>query len=192
MTCNRRFAGTPALLLLLAALPLGGCWAPGGTHGFVRESDTFESTVDMPQTVTLIDRRTGETLWSYDVPVDMQLSLKFSEDANKEVDPAFPDLMKWDIWERGTMFGNPANQLPAPNKASRFLDVKLRKRPELPETMRVKATPATAPVAPAPAPAPAAAPAAAKPATPAAAPAAKPVVPDDDTKGMIGEPKKTP
>ncbi len=128
------------------SLVLGGCWTPGGTRGWSPDSYTYESFSYAPQTVTVKDVRTGETLWTYDIPVGMQLSFKFHKDARSDIDPNFPDLMKWDVWEVGTRFGQPRNELAVPGARDRMVDVTVRKSPELPETMRVNsgATPVPA------------------------------------------------
>jgi hypothetical protein len=135
-------------VLALSAMSavLGGCWTPGGTRGWSPDSYTYESFSYAPQTVTVKDVRTGETLWTYDIPVGMQLSFKFHPGARKDIDPNFPDLMKWDVWEVGTRFGQPRNELAVPGARDRLVDVTVRKSPELPETMRVNsgATPAPA------------------------------------------------
>lgn len=145
-----RVRGVVGVMALSAmSLVLGGCWTPGGTRGWSPDSYTYESFSYAPQTVTVKDVRTGETLWTYDIPVGMQLSFKFHKDARKDTDPNFPDLMKWDVWETGTRFGQPRNELAVPGARDRLVDVTVRKSPELPETMRVNsgvtATPAPAP-----------------------------------------------
>lgn len=125
------------MALSAMSLVLGGCWTPGGTRGWSPDSYTYESFSYAPQTVTVKDVRTGETLWTYDIPVGMQLSFKFHKDARSDIDPNFPDLMKWDVWEVGTRFGQPRNELAVPGARDRLVDVTVRKSPELPETMRV-------------------------------------------------------
>lgn len=134
----RGVRGVVGVMVLGAmSLVLGGCWTPGGTRGWSPDSYTYESFSYAPQTVTVKDVRTGETLWTYDIPVGMQLSFKFHPGARKDIDPNFPDLMKWDVWEVGTRFGQPRNELAVPGARDRMVDVSIRKGPELPETMRV-------------------------------------------------------
>lgn len=133
-------------LCLCGSLALGGCWSPGGTRGWSPNSYTYESSSMIPQTVSLKDTRTGETLFSYDIPVGRQLVIKFHKDHTPE-DAAYPDLMKWDDWEIGTRFGMPDKELAVPPASARMLEVSVRKSPEMPEAMRA-GTAATTPASP--------------------------------------------
>lgn len=92
---------------------------------------TYVSRPYQPQTVSLIDTRTEEVLWSVDVPVGKQLSLEFLDGRGNESGP-MPDLMKWDILETGTGRSGLANGLPVPPPESRRVDVSLRATPEFP------------------------------------------------------------
>ncbi|CAN5835547.1 hypothetical protein BH11PLA1_BH11PLA1_22420 [soil metagenome] len=136
-TLNTTRRLTVTTLLLAAALSLPGCWTPGGTRGYLSDTYTYESTPDMPQTVTVIDRRTNEALWSYDVPVDMELVMRFTPSVNTD-DASLPDVLKWDVWKRGTKFGFPRNSVAMPDSSARLIDVKLRKSPELPESVKAR------------------------------------------------------
>ncbi len=124
---------------LTVAFTLGGCWSPGGTRGWSPDSYTIESSSMIPQTWSLKDTRTGETLFSYDIPVGRQLVVKFHKNHTPE-DAAYPDLMKWDDWEIGTRFGSPEKELAVPPASARLIEVSVRKSPELPEAMRTGAT----------------------------------------------------
>lgn len=131
---NRSMTRITTATLVLGGALLGGCWGVGGTRGWVPDSYTYESTPDMPYTVSIVDARTGETLWSLDVPVEQQLSFNFVKGDNQDL--AYPDKMSWDVWEMGTRWGNPKNELAVPAAHSRIIDAKLRKAPELPPHMR--------------------------------------------------------
>ncbi|MBX9735597.1 MAG: hypothetical protein K2X32_01610 [Phycisphaerales bacterium] len=134
-------------LALCATAGLAGCWSPGGSRGWVKDSYTYESSSMVPQTVSVKDTRTGETLFSYDIPVGRQLVVRFFADHTPE-DAAFPDLMKWDDWEIGTRFGSPSKELAVPPASGRMLEVSVRKSPEMPEAMRAGASASATPAAP--------------------------------------------
>lgn len=134
MTTRRavRFA-VPALSL--AALSLGalaGCYSPGGPGYSGLAPLTYHSTEMSPKTVSLIDKRTGETVWSVDVPVNQQLVIRFRENMNEG--SFMPDTMLWRVMEKGRWTGNLDNEIPAPPRYARRVDMTLRSRPELPES----------------------------------------------------------
>ncbi len=131
-------------LALCATAGLSGCWSPGGSRGWVKDAYTYESSSMIPQTVTVKDTRTGETLFSYDIPVGRQLVVRFFADHTPD-DAAFPDLMMWDDWEIGTRFGSPSKELAVPPASGRMLEVSVRKSPEMPEAMRAGASTAATP-----------------------------------------------
>ncbi|MFG0326283.1 MAG: hypothetical protein ACF8SC_03320 [Phycisphaerales bacterium JB037] len=101
----------------------------GGLASF--DAYTYVSRPYQPQTVSLIDTRTDEVLWSVDVPVGKQLSMEFLGGKGNETGP-MPDLMKWDILDAGTGRSGLANGLPVPPPESRRVDVSLRATPEFP------------------------------------------------------------
>lgn len=132
--------------LILAAM-VGGLWAapgcgvayrpyydPGGSGASIDEF-TYWSEPHMPQTVELIDLRTGETLFAVDIPPRQQLVVKFVKN-HSEKDSWMPDLMKWELMPRGTKRGKLDNSIPVPPSFSRRLDVSLRETPEMPDAPR--------------------------------------------------------
>ena len=132
---NLGMFGGFALCLVPAA-----CWSgytPGGYSASGTPS-TYESTQHMPQTVTLVDTTTQETIWSMEVPVGQQLVVDFAEDHVKD-NPARPALMKWRLMERGGS-GSLSNSIPAPAPAARRLDVS-RTRTSTPAPAPAPATP---------------------------------------------------
>lgn len=130
---------------LLAAL-VGGLWIvpgctgyrhaydPGGS-GASRDMFTYWSEPHMPQTVELIDLRTGETLFAVDIPPRQQLVVKFKKN-HSEKDAWMPDIMKWDLMPRGDKYSKLDNSMPVPPSFSRRLDVSLRDIPEMPDAPR--------------------------------------------------------
>lgn len=115
--------------LLLGAAWLSGCHAPGGTmHSDDRF--TYVSTAWQPWTVSLVDTRTGEALWSVDVPVGQQLGLGFIRGAGPNMYK--PDLMQWGLMEAGQMIGTRDNQLPVPPYSARRIESSIRATPEMP------------------------------------------------------------
>ncbi len=128
-----------ALMLSASALGslMGGCWTPGGNQ-MSTDSYTYFSTTYMPQTVTVIDTRTDQPVFSVDIPVGKELVMRFFEDggtklASGEASSLYPDSMKWDIWPLGREFGNPTQSLDVPPFHARRVDVTLRDTPETPK-----------------------------------------------------------
>ncbi len=120
---------------VMAAVVLGalcatgaGCWYPGGS-GFSTKSYTYESTEYSPKSVTLIDTRTSQAIWTYDVPVGRKLVFKIypgAEDGNY----LYPDLMKWDVWEIDRHYGDPMQRFLVPPENALKVDWRLRPVPE--------------------------------------------------------------
>jgi hypothetical protein len=117
--------------LLLGVVALGavpaGCYYPGGPL-MSADRYTYESTPWQPWTVTLTDTRTGEAVWSVDVPVDQQVVLSFSQGTGPN--EYKPDEIVWELMPRGQRFGARNNRLPCPPSGARRLDATLRPTPE--------------------------------------------------------------
>ena len=110
----RRVCGC-ALLVLGLASP--GCYLPGG-NGFSNDTHTFQSTSWNPVTVSLKDTRTGQDIWSVDVPVGKQLVMHFRDGDGVE-GSGMPDVMEWEIMDNGEMFGQLNNTIPVPPASNR-------------------------------------------------------------------------
>ena len=86
---------------------------------------TYESTAYSPKTITVIDIRTDETVWSYEVPVGSELRVNFSRDRilygdNKPT--ATMTYVEYPSGERG--------EIDVPAQADRRIDMDLRDGPE--------------------------------------------------------------
>lgn len=159
---------------LLGAFLTAGC-VPGYHAGgslASRDLFTYPSEPNWPQTVKLVDHRTGAVLWSVDIPVGQQLVVRFYEDQTD--DPQFPAMMRWELMPLGKKFGQLDNAMPVPSRLSRRLDTYVR--PYEPEGGYTGD--ASSP-APASAPKPAAEPPAAEPAAPTEPPAPELDLPSD-------------
>ncbi len=129
-------AGKRTLAALIAGalgLALGGCYGPGGP-GWSADQHTYESTSTMPWTVDLYDTRTGETFWTYEVPVGRQLVIRFLAGQGTD-DAQTPDKMQWGEMDIGDRFGKLESSTPVPPAWARLLEPRLRPTPELPPEM---------------------------------------------------------
>lgn len=119
-------------LATIALTPLGGCnpYKPGGS-GQSADTFTYISDAFSPKTVSLIDTRTGETVWSYEVPVARQLTIRFYKTYKEQADPNNPDLMRWEELKPGTEYGSLRNSMNVPPAEARRIDLTVRSIPEL-------------------------------------------------------------
>ncbi len=113
----------------IGAAGLSGCYTEGGPG---RSADTFTyiSRSWQPWTIGLVDTRTGEEMWSVDVPVGQQLVVRFLR--GKDRAAMFPDSMDWDLMKAGRRYGTLEHSLPVPGGDVRLLKPTLRPAPELP------------------------------------------------------------
>lgn len=118
-------------LLAAIALATPGCFYSQGGSGASRDTHTFDSSSHFPKTVSLIDTRTDETIWSMEIPVGKRLVVRFVPD--KTEDPYRPDQMRWEIMTQDTFFGTLDNAMPVPDATCRLLKMELRETPEMPE-----------------------------------------------------------
>lgn len=129
---RRVVSGIASVSLVAAALTLAGCnvYRPGGS---LRSNDTYTYIADehYPVTVTLMDTRVNEPVWTADVPVGKQLTIRFHE-AQYPDNPANPDAMRWRFFDRPTRAGELGSVMAVPNKWARRIDVSIRKSPEYP------------------------------------------------------------
>jgi hypothetical protein len=124
-----------SLTLAAAAVLTSGCYSEGGL-GWSEDQYVYISRVEQPWTVSLKDTRTGDEIWSVEVPVGKQLVVHFLPGAGAP--NAFtPDLMEWGLMEPGTETARLGNSLPVPPAEARLLAPTLRPVPEYsPEAAR--------------------------------------------------------
>ena len=138
---RRPLARNLAIAGAIAALPmlttLGGCWHNEGGPGYSNDSHTYISNAWRPWTVTLVDTRTGEAVWSVDIPVDQQLSIRFRKGDGPSDE--LPDMMDWGLMDAGKKYGHRKNRLPVPGPDARLLKPTLRPTPEMPGAILTKA-----------------------------------------------------
>ncbi len=172
-----RIVGTLGLLVAVTACEGVPGHYPGGTIASI-DKYVYPSTTELPQTVSVIDTRSGAVVWSKDIPVGQQLVVRFYADKNE--DPSNPDRMDWQLMPNGQTFGTVNNQAFVPAESWRRIDTSFRARGELPPvadaaTPPAMSEPVAAPVAPPPPAEPAPDP------EPAAAPESAPPVDIPDT-----------
>lgn len=112
---------------------LAGCttFKPGGSE-WSDDAHTWYSTPQQPTTVSVMDTRTGQALWTYEVPVNRQLSIQFFKNVAPD-NLNTPDEMRWDDLAIGTVFASLQNTLPVPNDQGRRIEWVVRARPEFPK-----------------------------------------------------------
>lgn len=153
---NRSFPRLAVPAALAVAVSMAGCmympgYRPGGSQAS-RDQFTYASTVDNPQTVTLMNSVTNQRLWSIDVPIGKQLVIWFY-DEQKTGDPQNPSVMRWEIMNLGHLGGDLDNAMPVPAAGVRMVRVDRRPSPlETPGQPSEPILPPTPPVLPPPEP----------------------------------------
>ena len=128
MCCGIRSFRLGVLVAALGAGAMaGGCYFPGGPL-YSADRYTYESTTWQPWSVTVTDTRTGEPVWSVDVPVDQQVVFSFSQGTGPN--EYKPDELVWELMPRGQRFGGRNNRIPCPPAFARRIDATLRPTPE--------------------------------------------------------------
>lgn len=131
---HNRFRKACAFSLLTAAsFAAVGCYSEGGL-GWSEDQHVYVSRPYQPWTVTLKDTRTGQELWSVEVPVGKQLVVHFLTGTGSP-GAYTPDTMEWAIMEEGVESDRLGNSMPVPPAISRRLDPVLRPTPEFPAGM---------------------------------------------------------
>lgn len=126
MKTTKTILGAAFLSALLSA---GGCsYMPGGNM-VSNDYFTYTSTAYQPKTLTLVDTRTGEVLWTNEIPVGQKVSVQFYENRS-EGDPDFPDVMRWQVADAENGYVVLRNQIAVPDQWSRRMDMTLREVPE--------------------------------------------------------------
>ena len=111
-------------------LVIGGCHSPGGGWmPYTGGSTTYQSTEIRPASVTLVDTRTDEVVFSMDVPAGKELTVQFF-DGEGDDSVYTPDLMRYYVFDLGTRTGKLQNAMSVPPAMARRLDVNYRSWPE--------------------------------------------------------------
>ena len=135
---------------ILVAVASTGCEGvpgnfPGGTHASI-DKFVYPSTTELPQTVAIVDTRTGETIWSKDIPVGRQLVIRFY--AEKSEDDANPDRMDWQLMQPRQGGATLSNHVYVPPANARRIETSFRARGEMPPVASTQPEPTPAPDAP--------------------------------------------
>lgn len=128
---TRVLAASLAVAALAATAAMQGCYRPGGTK-YSGGPETHWSTATAPRTITLYDTRTGEAIWTVDIPVGQQLVLGWSKGTGPN--EFYTDELVWGMMEIGRRGGKRDNRLPVPPNDSRRLEWVIRDAPELPSS----------------------------------------------------------
>jgi len=123
MTKRNALAATIWLSLATGASVMGGC--------STAETHSYPSTPHMPQTVSLINTATGETIWTCDIPVGKKLDIRFEKRADV-AEEQNTDTMTWSISGVATTATGRRNSLKVPPPSHRLLKVTERAAPEVP------------------------------------------------------------
>lgn len=119
-----------SLALMVGAAGCGSVFKAGGDT-FSNDHFTYESTTWSPKSVEVVDTRTGQTLWSLDVPVGQKVTMKFEEE-HGDRDPSFPDRMTWVVQRLDGDSWRGKKSMLVPGSGSRLVEVSLRPVPEMP------------------------------------------------------------
>ncbi|MBL8759920.1 MAG: hypothetical protein JNL50_01325 [Phycisphaerae bacterium] len=131
---RRVLAHSSCVALAAALLSLAGCatYTPGGS-GFSNDAYTYHSLPHEPKTITIVDTRTGERFWMYEIPAGRQLVVRFYEDQYR--DNAYtPAAMRWQEMPLGQKYGTLSNVMAVPDAGCRRVDLDVRPGPEMPTT----------------------------------------------------------
>ncbi len=106
-------------------------YTPGGNPFFngPDSAATYQSTVEFPKTVTIIDTRSGEQIFVMEIPVGKKLVIDFIEDEGDN-SVLTPDLMQWEVFPHDVSYGPLSSSITVPNRWSRRLDVTVRESSE--------------------------------------------------------------
>jgi rhodanese-related sulfurtransferase len=111
-------------LALLA--PTTGCYRPqGGLMPYTGAASTYISYETQQKSVQIIDVRSGDVVFSMDIPAGKQLTMDFVEDEGD--DPVLsPDLLRYEIFDAGKKTGKLHNVMSVPPAHSRRIEVQVR------------------------------------------------------------------
>jgi hypothetical protein len=121
--------------LLTAACGPTGVYRPyfdeGGSGASINEF-TYVSLPHQPKSVSVIDTRTQEVIFSMDIPVGQQLVMNFDDKKEAEAkDRYMPATMRWALMPAGNRYGSLSNRLSVPAASSRLVEWDIRPGPEV-------------------------------------------------------------
>jgi hypothetical protein len=114
--------------LAATAVGVGGCHREGPWPGASLDEFTYISRPWEPKTITVVDTRTNESVWSVDIPVGQELVVGFSKGTGPN--EYTPDEIVWGLMPAGQQFGQRHNRMPCPPSSARRLDMAIRAVPE--------------------------------------------------------------
>ncbi len=119
-----------ALFAVACAPALPGCHSPaGGIMPYTGGSNTYYSYETRPVTITILDLRTDEEIFTINVPPGKQLTFDFKDGAGDD-EIYTPDVMRYEIFDMGTYDGGLNNTLNVPPANARRIDVYYRDEAE--------------------------------------------------------------
>jgi hypothetical protein len=139
-TLVKTLGGTMILAAGLSLTACGTSFKPEGPYASL-DQYAYQSLAMEPKTVVLRDVRTEQILYTWDIPVDQTLVLKFRKDQG-ERNRAMPDKLEWDLWPIDQTTGHRRYYFFVPAADSRRVEMYIRNTPELPYDMQ----PADSPV----------------------------------------------
>ncbi len=132
-----RPARLAAVVLAAAAASMGGClYSSSDSHPYV--SRTWS-----PKTVVLVDTRTGEELWRYELSVGHKLRVRFF--SGDESNIIMPDEMRWEVKDQESGKIVDSGEMPSPPEGVRRIDWFERDAPEYPKPDAPRGEPAPLP-----------------------------------------------
>jgi hypothetical protein len=126
-----KFRASRLAAALLLAISTAGCipgYYPGGSMASL-DLFTYYSTPDYPQNIKVVEQSTNTVIWMLEIPIGKQLVVQFQDDHDTK-NVTRPALMRWEIMDIGTTFGDLKNSMPVPAATNRFVDVTLRDTPD--------------------------------------------------------------
>jgi len=107
---------------------LGGCgvpWYQPGDQLYPGSTHIWTSEEHRPSTVTLFDTRTGDAIWSMEIPPGQWLATKFV-DGGGDDDVLRPDRLDYHLFAAGTRMGKLRSGMSVPNAESRRWELTVR------------------------------------------------------------------
>ncbi|MFG0328610.1 MAG: hypothetical protein ACF8PN_01820 [Phycisphaerales bacterium] len=120
-----------ALLAIVTVPFLNGCYSQGGNRGYKGSPHSWISTTNQPLTLTLVDIRSGEELWTMDIPVNHKLVTRFRRGGGD--DPINrPDRLDYELMDLRHRTGGLNSSISVPASHARRWESSVRPAPEYP------------------------------------------------------------